>query len=147
MATADDVIIEARTWAGTPFGHQQPLKGVAVDCTNFIARVAENSGAIPGAGFESNYREQEDGVTMLRLLRDYLDFVPTDEARPADVLALCDEARRHPGIPRHLILLTSSDPYWTGIHASEHGVREHRLDLSFKARIHSVWRVRGLEER
>jgi hypothetical protein len=33
-----------------------------------------------------------------------------------------------------------------GIHASEHGVREHRLDNNFKRRIHSVWRLRDLED-
>ena len=145
MVTAADVITEARAWLKTPFSHQQPHKGVGVDCTNFIARVAEASGAVPDVEFANTYRRREDGVTMLRLLRDYMDFVETEGARPGDVLALCDEERRHPNVPRHLILLTEVEPYWKGIHASEHGVAEHRLDMRFKRRIHSAWRLRGLD--
>ncbi len=147
MTTRREVIEEARTWLGTAFGHQQAIKGVQVDCTNFIARTAEASRALPDVAFESNYRRSADGLTMLAILRDYMDFIQdVADALPADVIALCDEACKHPDVPRHLILLTQVEPHWMGIHASEHGVREHRLDNNFKRRIHSVWRLRDLED-
>lgn len=141
----EKVIEEARTWIGTPWMHQGHLKGPngGVDCAGFIAEVAKKARAVPNVKFEQNYRRHEDGATMLEMLRSYMKMVKVEDARPADVLALCDENLRSPDIPRHLIILTEMEPYWRGIHASERGVLEHRLDLNFKKRIHSVWRLKG----
>jgi cell wall-associated NlpC family hydrolase len=40
------VIAEAKTWLGTPWRHNQRLKGVAVDCANLPASVYEACGVI-----------------------------------------------------------------------------------------------------
>lgn len=143
-----DIVQIARTWLGTPFVHQGRLKGPAeqgggVDCAGFIAEVARESGSLPDVEFEQNYRRRENGEEMLRLLRDYMEIV--EEPEIGDVLALCDERLANPDVPRHLVILTEMEPYWKGIHASERGVREHRIDLRFKQRIHSIWRIRGVE--
>jgi hypothetical protein len=137
----NDVVEIARSFMGTPFEHQGHLKGVGVDCAGFIAEVAKESGVLTDTEFEQNYRRQENGAEMLRLLRDYMEYVG-GEPEIGDVLALCDERLAKPDIPRHLMILTEKEPYWKAIHASEHGVREHRLDLRFKQRIHSVWRLK-----
>lgn len=142
MTTRETFIEVARSWLGTPFQHQGHMKGVAVDCAGFIAEVAKESGAVPDVSFEQNYRRHENGAQMLMLLTEYMDGVV--EAEIGDVLALCDENLREPDVPRHLMILTEKEPYWKAIHASEAGVREHRLDLRFKRRIHSIWRLRNL---
>lgn len=151
MNTADEirdaVIKEARTWLNTPFAHQQRIKGVGVDCANFLAELARASEILPDVEFERTYRQRESGEAMTELLSSYcyLIFDPPGidlrRIRRADVLALCDEELREPNRPRHLIFVTALEKYLKGIHASARGVREHRLSLAFTRRIHSVWRL------
>lgn len=140
MNLAERIVAEARTWKGTRFQHQGRLKGLGVDCVGFISEVAKNAG-VTGVEIPANYRPHEDGVIMLRLLRDHLELV--EEMQPGDVIALCDEAVREPTIPRHLAIVTEIKPQTTFIiHASQHGVLEHRLNSLWLRRIHSIWRVK-----
>jgi hypothetical protein len=149
MPTAADIIAEARTWVGTPFAHQQAIKGVGVDCVNFIAEVAKATAAVEDVEFESNYRRSSSGETLLRLLRHYeLECVLAEEARAGDLLVTVEDkatAGMKDAEHWHVIVMTSTEPYWRGVHASRKGVREHRLDMTFKRRIHSAWRLRGLQ--
>jgi cell wall-associated NlpC family hydrolase len=141
MSTLPERLVEsARTWRNTRWQHQGRLKGVGVDCCNFISEVAREAGVanleIPG-----DYRPHEDGTTMLRLLKKHMEIV--DEMRPGDVLALCDEAVREPDVPRHLAFVSEVLPHKTNIiHASQHGVREHRMDAAWLRRVHSIWRIK-----
>lgn len=145
---AQEIVAEALSWVGTPFAHQQRMKGVGVDCANFVREVAVATGATPDADFERNYRRREDGVQMLLELLRYLDAVEGfGAARPADVLALHDgtDFTR----PRHLAFLTQltdarGRDYPKMCHASERGVVCHRIDAHFRGRVHSIWRVPNL---
>src|SRR5687768_11945983 len=110
---AQDIVTEALSWVGTPFGHQQAIKGVMADCAGFVGGVARNTYATPDVKFENNYRRREDGTQMLLELVRYMEPVEhLDEtgavtlahALPADVLALHDGKVKD--IPRHLAFLT-----------------------------------------
>lgn len=141
--SAQAVVDEALSWVGTPFAHQQMLKGVAVDCANYLAGVAGNTGAVPDVDFERRYRRHEDGRVMLAELMKYMVHVDEGEPlKPADVVAFHDGRKRDE--PRHLAFVTRLEPYVKVAHASERGVRHHRLDAHFKSMIHSVWRIPGL---
>lgn len=149
---AQDVVDEAVSWTGTPFAHQQRIKGVGVDCANFIAAVAEATGMTPDVDFERNYRRREDGTQMLIELVKYVEPVEhedggrqitLEEARPGDVIALHDG--KDTARPRHLGFVTRLEPYPKMVHASERGVHHHRIDAHFKSLIHSIWRRPGLE--
>lgn len=136
------LVQEARAWKGTPFSHQGRTKGLGVDCAHFIALIARDAG-VGSVEIPHDYRPREDGVIMLRLLKEHMTFVPTEETQPGDVWALCDEALREPDKPRHLVIVSDVTPKTIFIvHASEHGVREHRVDAHWRKRIHSVWRLR-----
>lgn len=140
---AETIVKEAREWKGTRFQHQGQLKGIGVDCAHFIALVARDSG-VTDVEIPHNYKPHEDGTVMLKLLKDHMEFVPTEEIKPGDVLALCDEALRDIDIPRHLAIVTEMLPHtFLIIHASEAGVKEHRVNTHWKSRIHSVWRIRA----
>jgi len=140
MSIAENIVNEARTWKNTRFVHQGRLKQIGVDCVGFISEVAKNAGVL-GIDIPSDYRPHEDGEIMLRLLRDHLELV--DEMQPGDVIALCDEALQNEDIPRHLAIVTEVKPHTTFvIHASQHGVREHRMDGQWLKRIHSIWRIK-----
>lgn len=137
---AQRLVDEARTWKSTRFQHQGRLKGVGVDCVNFISEVAREAG-VKNLDIPRDYRPQEDGSIMLRLLNEHMELV--DEMQSGDILALCDEATREPNIPRHLVFVTDVLPHKTTIiHASQHGVREHRMDAAWLRRVHSIWRIK-----
>lgn len=137
---SEKLVTEARTWTGTRFQHQGRIRGTGVDCVNFISEVARAAGV--GLTIPHDYKPHEDGVIMLRLLREHMTLV--DEMQPGDVLAFCDNAVREPDIPRHLAFVTELRPQTTMIiEASAAGVREHRMDAAWLRRIHSIWRIRG----
>lgn len=46
MSTSAKVIEAALGWVGTPYHHQQRLKGVGVDCAHLVAGVAMDAGII-----------------------------------------------------------------------------------------------------
>lgn len=141
MTTGERIVAEARTWRNVPFLHQGRTK-LGVDCAGFVALVAQNAG-LTYVQIPSDYKPQEDGTVMMRLMSQYLDFVPTEEIRPGDILALCDEALRNPEIPRHLAFVTEVTEKTTFIvHASQHGVREHRMNSAWNRRINSAWRIK-----
>lgn len=95
------------------------------------------------AEIPNSYRPHEDGVVMVQLLRQHMKPVSIEKMKPGDVLALCDEAVREPDIPRHLAFVTEVKPETVMIvHASQHGIREHRINGQWRRRIHSVWRVK-----
>jgi hypothetical protein len=139
-ALAQRLVDAARTWKGTRFQHQGNIKGLGVDCVNFISEVAREAG-VEGLEIPKSYRPHEDGTVMLQLLREHMEMV--EEMQMGDVLALCDEATREPDIPRHLVFVTDVTPKTTLIiHASQHGVREHRMNAAWLRRVHSIWRIR-----
>ena len=141
MTLADKIVAEARTWKGTRFQHQGRVKHLGVDCVGFISEVAKNAG-VKDVDIPANYRPHEDGLVMLRLLKQHMR--PVRKVKAGDVLALCDEAVRDPSIPRHLVVVTEVKPHTTYIiHASERGVVEHRMDGLWQRRIHSIWRIKG----
>jgi cell wall-associated NlpC family hydrolase len=55
-AQRDAVVAEALTWLGTPWHHNQRLKGVGVDCANLPAAVYEACGVIEH--LEADYPRQ-----------------------------------------------------------------------------------------
>jgi hypothetical protein len=137
---AQRLVDAARSWRNTKFQHQGNIKGLGVDCCNFISEVAREAG-VSDLEIPKNYRPQEDGTIMLRLLNEHMEMV--EEMRPGDVLALCDEALREPDVPRHLVFVTEIRPQTTMIiHASASGVVEHRTNSQWLRRVHSIWRIR-----
>ncbi len=141
IALAARIVEEARTWRNTPFLHQGRLKGLGVDCAGFIGEVAQNIGI--KVDIPHDYRPQEDGTAMMKMLSKHLDFIETKDAMPGDVLALCDMALRNPDVPRHLAFVTEIKGGTIFIiHASEHGIREHRMNGFWVSRIHSCWRIK-----
>lgn len=137
---AQRIVDAARSWKGTRFQHQGNIKGLGVDCVNFISEVAREVG-VTDLEIPKNYRPHEDGTIMLRLLHEHMELV--DEMQQGDVLALCDEALREPDIPRHLAFVTEIRPQTTMIiHASQYGVREHRTNAQWLKRVHSIWRIK-----
>jgi cell wall-associated NlpC family hydrolase len=141
---ASRILAEADSWLGTRYVHQGKLKGLGVDCAQFVAALVRDGAGRSDIEAPENYRRSEDGVLMLEKLGQHGDYVPTDQMQPADFIAFCDEVKREPDRPKHLALVREIVPRTVFIiHASEHGVRRHRINTWWRERIHSIWRLRS----
>lgn len=105
-----EVIPYAREWLGTPWHHNQALKGVGVDCIRFTMDVYSHFGA--EVGKYTNYNRVPRGNSLL----DYIDSLPstqkllTDNPIEAGQLIILFVRK----VPHHAAIATSSD---TMIHA------------------------------
>jgi len=143
MTLAERIVEEANSYIGTPFLHQGKLRGYGVDCAHFVANVI-NAARLNSEAIEipHNYKPTEDGTIMMSLLGANAEFIQTEDRQPGDVLALIAESLTHPDVPRHLAFVVEVTPKTTFItHASQHGVRRHRMDGHWMKLIHSVWRA------
>jgi cell wall-associated NlpC family hydrolase len=157
--TREQIIEIARSWKGVRWLHQGASKETGADCEGFVEGVFREAGHTEVVDIVRNYRRREDGSLMLALLEKNLDFVTGNvgweapdmsQAKPADILAFCDEHLRAPDVPRHLGIYTEQrgDGVYYVIHSGneKHGVVEHRMDQRWLKRTHSIWRVRGIDE-
>lgn len=129
------IVAEARSWIGTPFHHQQCVKGHGVDCIQLVAGVGSALGLCERIhASKSTYRRLPSPRTLLAGLESAL--VRVTELLPGDVVAIEWRA----GLPTHVGIFTEED---TIIHSMESmgGVIETRTEY---LSIHSFWRFGAL---
>jgi len=146
MATAKEVITEARTWIGTPFHHQGRIKGRGADCVGLIIGVA-HALKLTQWDYQTYNREPSPGM-MKQLLDEQMIRIDSKGMRPGDILYLRFSQ------PQHVALLTENN---TIIHINERiaprkrGERmgrcvEHGLNSTWTQRIVGVYRYKGLTD-
>jgi NlpC/P60 family putative phage cell wall peptidase len=141
--TKNNIVIQARTWIGTPFHHQARLKGKGCDCLGLIVGVVDelslkDKHGQPLAGYdEVTYSKEPDGAYLTEKLTALLDEVPIAEAQAGD-LALF-KVREN---PQHMAFLTDYENTLGMVHsyAPARRVVEHRLDDDWKQRLVKVFR-------
>lgn len=122
--TRTDIVAEARRWLGTPWQHQQRLRGQAVDCVGLVIGVARSVGLVPPDWDVTGYGRTPDG-TLLQLCDQHLQRIDRAALQPGDVVAVAMDVD-----PQHLGIVAD---YRHGglsvIHAASHHGRvvEHRL--------------------
>lgn len=101
MASREQIVAEARAWLGTPWQHQQHLKGVGCDCGGLIRGVMAAVGlgptdfsCWPGAREFFGYSTQPDGSLLERACDKYLTRIPRADMKAGDALLLITD--RHP---------------------------------------------------
>lgn len=137
------IVLQARTWIGTPFHHQARLKGKGCDCLGLIVGVVDELGLKDSTGKllasydEVTYSKEPDGTYLIQKLTGLLEEVPVAEACAGD-LALF-KVREN---PQHLAILTDYEGMIGMIHcyAQARRVVEHRLDDDWKSRLIKVFR-------
>ena len=133
--TADDILIAARSFLGTPFRHQGRIPGLALDCAGLVVSVAKEIGAdyIDRPGYSRN----PSGGLLESALDDQPCLERVTDRQPGDVLLM-----RFSGEPQHLAIFTGENI----IHSYESvgKVCEHRLSDVWAARIVRVYRFGGL---
>lgn len=141
--TRAQIIEEARSWIGTPYGHLQRVKGVGVDCSQHVIAVADALGYLP-PDFQLPVHAPRPHPRIFEMLADFLDEVPIQEAKPGDVLVLCFSLKRR--TPQHMSFMTDIGICHLHPAADIACVTEHRIDEWIAERIVSAWRFRGLED-
>jgi cell wall-associated NlpC family hydrolase len=139
MPTRADVAAAARTWIGTPWVHQQTLKGVGCDCAGLIRGVlielGLRSGDLalwPGVQEFMGYGRVPDGHSIRRACDAYLEPIGRDALQVGDIVL--NGWRLMP--PQHLgIIVDRRYDEWVLVHAYPPKVIEERV--SYERRL---WR-------
>ena len=83
------VVAEALSWTGTPYHHRAKLKGVGVDCAQFVLAVYAATGLIEDFDTGEYPHDWHLHRSVERYMTEVLRFarpVPVGEAKPGDVL-------------------------------------------------------------
>ena len=140
---SNKIVIQARTWLGTPFHHQARLKGKGCDCLGLVIGVVDElelkdkNGIRLAAYDEVTYSKEPNGEYLTEKLLSLLDEVPLQEAGAGD-LALFKMGNN----PQHLAILSDYEGGLGMIHcyAQARRVVEHRLDEDWQKKIVKVFR-------
>ncbi len=137
------IVAAAREWLGTPYQHQQRMKGVGVDCANLVIAVGVELNVLdwtPEAFVKfKGYGRAPNPRRMLEAMELFLERLPEGESPQEGDVVWIEWAR---GLPMHIAILTDLGL----IHAySDVGrVVEHGLDSVWESRFNSFWRFRGV---
>lgn len=95
--TGDQIESAARDWLGTPYQHQQRMKGVAVDCIGLVIGVARELKLVPELFDFTGYTMEPNGITLIDELSKKLTKVGQRQMMAGDVLCVAGM-----GSPRHV---------------------------------------------
>ena len=99
MATRADVCAVAREWIGTPFQHQQRMKGVAADCAGLLIGVARELRLVPIDFDVRAYAAVPDGTSLMGWCEACMQPVERAALAPGDVVVVAfDMDPQHLGI-------------------------------------------------
>lgn len=142
MPSLDDVITEARTWIGTPYHHQQCVKGVGVDCAQLIAGVGHALGLMPMLSRDLvRYSRTPNPRQMRVVIEMFMEPITQADVKFGDVFWMGWK----PGLPQHLGFY--SDMHGAGmIHSlmSAGRVVETAFDYADRDMIAGWWRYKGI---
>lgn len=131
------VLLECRSWIGTPYIHQASFKGVGVDCLGLVRGVWRHLyGAEPETvpAYSPDWGEASDTETILDAAhRNFIEIHTA--AKPADLLVF---RWREGVIAKHVGILADNKKF---MHAYEGaGVVETSLSLHWQKRIVGIFR-------
>lgn len=143
--TGAQVIEEAREWIGTPYIHQQRLKGRATDCVGLVIGIYEHFvGRVPRKiipPYSPAWAEEGNHGIMVDLLDEYLVERSVTDRTPGLIATFSLQ----PGKPiKHAGILA---PRKRIIHAYDrHPVHEGRLSPWWEERIRKVYALPNMED-
>lgn len=87
--TRAQIVATAREWIGTPYQHQQRLKGLAVDCVGLPMGIARELGLISQRFDIQGYARTPDGHTLMHLAATHMRRVPLDAPLQPGMVIVC----------------------------------------------------------
>jgi NlpC/P60 family putative phage cell wall peptidase len=137
----DAVVGVARGWIGTPYVHQQAVRGAGCDCLGLVRGVwREVRGAEPEAvpAYTPDWSEAAGDERLWQAARRWLREIAAPE--PGDVLLF---RMRSGAVAKHLGIMSGPDAF---IHAySGHGVVESPLSAAWRRRVVAAFAFGGMD--
>ncbi|MFT4149975.1 MAG: NlpC/P60 family protein [Paracoccaceae bacterium] len=136
MTARDDIVIEARSWIGTPYRHQAATKGAGTDCLGLIrgvwrAVLGREPERVPP--YTADWSEPSGREDLLAAGARWMRAKPVEAALPGDVLLF---RMREGAVAKHLGIMANGRPLASFIHAySGHSVVESPLSDPWARRI------------
>lgn len=131
------IVAEALAWRGTPYHHQQSVKGVGSDCLGLVRgvwRAVIGPEPVRAPNYSRDWAESAGRETMLEGFGFWLAGIPIEAARAGDVLAF----RMKPGAPaKHCGVLVSDDRF---VHAFEGAASAVVSRLDDPTPLRGTWR-------
>lgn len=140
------VVMEARSWLGTPYAHMGKVKGVAADCGQLLIQVYSRVGAAPEietGDYPRDWHFHRSEQRYLGFVLDHADPVDlaTDSPRPGDIaLFRFGRCISHGGI-------VTEWPRMIHAYAVDGCVVETNVQAAgaLSKRLVGFWRVKGVE--
>lgn len=130
------ILVEARSWIGTPYRHQATVKGAGTDCLGLLRgiwRSIYGNEPEPVPPYTQDWAEPGREEVLQAAAERWLVRKPLDAADTADVLLF---RMRDGSIAKHLGLAAEIGPEATFVHAyTGHGVVESSLSAPWARRI------------
>lgn len=117
--SAEAIIAAARGWIGTPYVHQQSVKGAGCDCLGLLRGVwRELQGAEPEVvpAYSPDWAEAKGEETLRDALARHLVAIEPSRIMPGDALLF---RMRHNGPAKHCGILAEKPGRLTLIHARQ----------------------------
>ncbi len=140
--TGQQVVLEARSWIGTPYIHQASKKGLGCDCLGLVrglwrALIGDEPEATPA--YSSNWAERGGKEQLLTAANAHFLPVERHKILPGDVILFRLRAKSP---AKHLGVFTGNNRF---VHAYDGAsVVESALDEFWARHIHSVHRFPGV---
>lgn len=131
-----DIVAQARCWIGTPYVHQQSVRGAGCDCLGLVRGLwREVHGAEPEAvpPYSADWAEPQRDEALWRAARRHLVEKPVAARAPGDAILF---RMRTGSVAKHLGIVARDAPVPSFIHAyTGHGVVESPLSPPWARRI------------
>lgn len=136
MTPGTRVVVEARSWVGTPYRHQATTKGAGCDCLGLLRGVWRAIRAVepePVPPYTEDWAEPGRQEVLLRAAERWLRCKALGAEEPGDVLLF---RMREGSVAKHLGIQSCTGPTARFIHAYiGHGVIESPLSRPWQRRI------------
>ena len=132
----NSVVVEARTWIGTPYLHQGTVKGAGCDCLGLVrgvwrSRCGTEPQVVPA--YSPDWSEPQGDEVLWRAARRHMRDVTMAPMAPGDVVLF---RMREGAVAKHMGILAQLGENPTFIHAyAGHGVIESPLSAPWMRRI------------
>lgn len=110
------IVALARSWIGTPYHHQQSVKGIGCDCLGLVRGVYEayhQTATGPVTPYTRDWAEASGRETLIEAARAHLSEIDSATIQPGDVLVF---RFRKWMVAKHTGILTTAE---TMVHALE----------------------------
>lgn len=135
------IVVAARGWIGTPYVHQQAMRGAGCDCLGLVRGVWRDlRGAEPEPvpAYTPDWSESTGDERLWRAACRWLREQAPAEAVPGDVLLF---RMRAGAVAKHLGIMSGPESF---VHAySGHGVVESALSQAWRRRVVAAFAFGG----